>query len=95
MDNSPMYDEASFDRKTGLLEMYDVGISSQLALDIECTAQMAELLGREEEAAALRGTAAELRRDINRCLWNDADGIYANRHLDAASGSPAPPVFIR
>lgn len=95
MDNSPMYDEASFDRKTGLLEMYDVGISSQLALDIECTAQMAELLGREEEAAALRGTAAELRRDINRCLWNDADGIYANRHLDGRFGLTSPTSFYR
>lgn len=93
MDNSPMYDEASFDRKTGLLEMYDVGISSQLALDIECTAQMAELLGREEEASALRETAAELRRDINRCLWNEADGIYANRHLDGRFGLTSPTSF--
>ena len=38
MDNSPMYDKASFDKASGLLEMYDVGVSSQLALDLECTA---------------------------------------------------------
>lgn len=93
MDNSPMYDEASFNRETGLLEMYDVGISSQLALDIECTARMAELLGEREEAGRLAGLAEEMRRDINRCLWNGADGIYANRHLDGRFGLTSPTSF--
>lgn len=93
MDNSPMYDGASFDQKSGLLEMYDVGISSQLALDFECTAQIAERLGRQEEAAWLSRTAEELRREINRCLWDEADGIYANRHLDGRFGLTSPTSF--
>lgn len=93
MDNSPMYDEASFDREAGLLEMYDVGVSSQLVLDMECTAQMAELLGEREEAGRLRNTAAEIRRDIDRYLWNGEEGIYANRHLDGRFGLTSPTSF--
>lgn len=93
MDNSPMYDEASFDRETGLLEMYDIGVSSQLALDMECTAHMAELLGKHSDAAGLEEAAAALRRDIDEYLWNGAEGIYANRHLDGRFGLASPTSF--
>lgn len=93
MDNSPMYDEASFDKASGLLEMYDVGVSSQLALDLECTAYMAELLGREDEQKELEAAAEELRNAINTQLWDADAGIYANRNTDGTFGLTSPTSF--
>lgn len=93
MDNSPMYDEASFDRDSGLLNMYDVGVSSQLALDLECTAYMAALLGREDDRTVLDTAADELRNAINAQLWDADAGIYANRNSNGTFGLTSPTSF--
>ena len=93
MDNSPMYDEASFDKASGLLEMYDVGVSSQLALDLECTAYMATLLGKESDREELASAAEELRFAINEQLWDEEKGIYANRNTDGTFGLTSPTSF--
>lgn len=93
MDNSPMYDKARFDRETGLLELYDVGMSSQLALDIECTSFIAVALGKTEEADALLKLADTMKREMNELLWNEEEKIYSNRLLDGSYGLTSPTSF--
>ena len=93
MDNSPMYDEAEFDPETGLLRMYDVGASAQLALDFQCTARLAELLDKPEEARELERTAAAMAKDINAVLWDEDRGMYANRALNGTFGLASPTSF--
>lgn len=93
MDNSPMYDEAVYQEDTGMLDMHDVGISSLLALDLECTARIARILGRMEDAVCLETKAEQMKLAVHDHLWNDAEKIFANRHLDGRFGLTSPTSF--
>lgn len=93
MDNSPMYDEAVYHKETGLLDMYDVGVSSMLALDMECQSRIADILGYADLAGELRECADNIKRSINEVLWDEKEGIYANRHLDGRFGLTSPTSF--
>ena len=48
MDDSPMYDEAPYDPKTYTMNLYDVGLNSLYALDAECLAKIAAILGEAD-----------------------------------------------
>ena len=88
MDNSPMYETAAFDPDTCILQLYDAGITALELLDIECTAQLAELLGRTDEAAELKEAYETRRAKAREVLWNGEDGIFANRMFADAEGTP-------
>lgn len=93
MDNSPMYDEAVYDRETGLLEQYDIGVSSMLALDMECQSRIAEILGYSDLSGELRDCANKIKGCINEVMWNEEEEIYANRNLDGSFGLTSPTSF--
>jgi putative isomerase len=93
LDNSPMYDEAEFDEERGLLRLKDVGASALLALDCECLARIAAILGEDEKKAVL-----ERRRDLidgalNAFLWDGEKRIYANRTPEGEFGLTSPTSF--
>jgi putative isomerase len=80
MDNSPIYDEATFDLTTHTLDLEDVALNSQLVLEAETLARIAEELGRPpEEAAHLRERAAALAALVREQLWDPSRTIFANR----------------
>lgn len=80
MDNSPTHDEAVYDPATRTLSTFDVGLNCALALDAEMLALMARELGHGEEAARFEELAEQSRRLIHDDLWDEARGIFANRH---------------
>ena len=82
MDNSPLHDQAPFDRESGLLLTVDVGLNSLFALDCEYIGHMATLLGREEEAAAFQRKARTLAGKISDELWDEERQVFANRLMD-------------
>jgi hypothetical protein len=85
-DNSPLYDEASFDEEAEVMRLADVGLNGMYVADCRSLSEMAGILGRHSEAAELneRGDrfAAALRE-----LWDESRGIYLNRYTD--SGRPS------
>jgi glycogen debranching enzyme len=81
MDDSPMYDGVPFDPETHTLALQDVGLTSLVIADSEALAEMADLLGRREEAHELRERARSLREAMER-LWDEATGLYLNRRTD-------------
>lgn len=93
MDNSPMYDEAVYNKETGLLEQYDVGVSSMLALDVECQARIADILGYFSLGRILKDRADKIKKSINEYLWDEEQEIYANRNLDGSFGLTSPTSF--
>lgn len=93
MDNSPMYDEAVYRKESYMLDMYDVGISGLLALDLECAVRIAEILNRQEEAASLEKEMQKVKKAVHDKLWNDEEKIFANRHLDGRFGLTSPTSF--
>lgn len=81
LDNSPMYDDAAFNQQVHTMELADVGLNALYALDAWALGQIAERLS-QPEAAGLMAEYAALGERINRQLWNEAAGIYQNRHWD-------------
>ena len=82
LDNSPMYDDVPFNAQANTLELADVMLCSYYAMDCESLAWMADLLDRPKEAAGFRREYEAMKRRINESLWDEARGIYANRHWD-------------
>lgn len=80
LDNSPMYDDVRFNKAKCTLELADVGLNSFYAMDCESLAHIAACIGKPRDAATFRREYEAMRRRINEQLWDDAAGIYCNRH---------------
>jgi len=81
LDDSPMYQEVPFDKEKGILLLHDVGLNSLYVADCEALAEMAVVLGKQEEAQELRKRADQIREQI-KTLWSEEDGIFLNRRTD-------------
>jgi hypothetical protein len=82
MDDSPMYDDAAFDPHTYTMNLADVGLNSLYTLDAECLAQMAHVLGKEEDRQQFAAEYEHKKQLIREKLWNEKDRIYENRFWD-------------
>lgn len=82
MDNSPMYipEEVYFNPEKNILELWDVALNSMYIYDCEHLADIAGILGRNEEKE-LRERAEAFKKLFPR-LWNDELGIYCNYKTD-------------
>jgi hypothetical protein len=81
-----MYDQATYDYVAEVLNMADAGLMGSTSA-IAALARMADVLGkpgyaRELNARADRFTAA------CRELWDEAAGIFLNRHTDTNCPNP-------
>jgi hypothetical protein len=50
MDDSPMWDDVTYNPSTYTMELDDVGLNSLYALDSECLAKIARILGNDEDS---------------------------------------------
>ena len=82
MDDSPMYDEATYDPQTYTMNLGDVGLNSLYALDAECLAKIAAILGKDDDAKAFHADYEHKKQLVREKLWNEQDGIYENRFWD-------------
>src|SRR5208337_3004256 len=82
MDDSPLYDDASYDPHTYTMNLADVGLNSLYALDAECLAKIAAILGREEDSRKFAAEYEHMKQLVRAGLWNEKDGIYQNRFWD-------------
>lgn len=81
LDNSPMYDKMKFDKKSGMMLLNDVGLSSLYVMDCDYLANIAKELGRKTDAAELHKRANKYREKLS-LLWDNEKGMYYNRHTD-------------
>lgn len=81
MDNLPLYDDAVYNEKTHLMEMADTALLSFYIRDCESLAEIAGILGKEEEEQELNRRADQFRQKLMD-LWHDEEGIFLNRRLD-------------
>ena len=80
LDNSPMYDSTTFDPKTHLLELGDVGLMSLYIADCEALATMADMLGKTADAEMLRSRSQRYKAKLQ-TMWSPAAGIFLNKDL--------------
>jgi putative isomerase len=85
LDNSPMYDKATFDSRTHLLAYADVGLMSMYIADCDALQSIAQTLDKHADADALQARAAKYKAKL-KTLWSDQEGIFLN--LDLQTGKP-------
>jgi glycogen debranching enzyme len=82
MDDSPMYDDVAYNPSTYTMELDDVGLNSLYALDSECLAKIAAILGYENDSRHFNEDYDRIKKLVREYLWNDQDGIFENRYWD-------------
>jgi hypothetical protein len=80
LDNSPMYDGATYDAQTHVLEFADVGLMSMYIADCDALAEIANALDKAADAKELRERAAHYREKLA-TLWDGQAGIFLNKDL--------------
>ena len=80
LDNSPMYDDTTYNSQTHLLEFADVGLMSMYIADCEALAKIADVLQKTEDARALRERSDRYSKKLA-TLWSEEHGIFLNKDL--------------
>lgn len=80
LDNSPMYDDATYNKNRHELEYADVGLISMYVADCDALAEMATDLGKGAEAHELQQRSARYREKLG-TMWDSEMGIFLNRDL--------------
>ena len=82
LDGHPVFSDVPFDEDSGLLEAFDIGLNSEYVADCEALADIASVLGAEEERAELVERAATVRDAVRATLWDASAGIYRSHRTD-------------
>jgi putative isomerase len=80
LDNSPMYDDTTYNAKTHTLEFADVGLMSMYIADCDALAAIADDLGETAAASEIRERATRYRARLA-TLWDNDAGIFLNKDL--------------
>jgi len=80
LDNSPMYDDTTYNVTTHTLEYADVGLMSMYIADCDALATIADDLGKAAAASEIRERATRYRAKLA-TLWNNDAGIFLNKDL--------------
>lgn len=80
LDNSPMYDSATYNAQTHVLEYADVGLMSMYIADCDALAQIAEVLNKPDVENELKERSTRVRAKLA-TLWNPQAGIFLNKDL--------------
>ncbi len=80
LDNSPMYDNSTYNAQSHVLEYADVGLMSMYIADCDALAKIAEVLGKAADAKGLRDRGARYRTKLE-TMWDEKAGIFLNRDL--------------
>jgi len=86
LDNSPMYDDVPFNKKTGTMEYADVGLMSEYVMDCNSLAAIADILGKKTDAKEIMERSIKYGGKL-RSLWDDSTGIFLNKRLDNGTKS--------
>jgi len=81
-DDLPNWDEAQWIERSETLDLDCVDLNSLLALDYECLATIADLIGRTDRASEYTSRYRDLVEKVNEYLWNDQIGMYMDRKWD-------------
>jgi neutral trehalase len=86
LDNSPMYDDATYDAATHQMQFADVGLISLYIADCDALAEIADALGKSDDSKELRQRGERYRESLGK-MWDQTRGIFLNRDLHSAAVS--------
>jgi len=80
-DGAAQYIDAPFDKEKHILKEWDVAQNGLYVLDCENLANIADELGKTEDAEMLRSRADTIRQNMSK-LWNEDKGFFFNRNWE-------------
>ena len=86
LDNSPMYDGTYYNPDSHLIEYADVGLMSMYVADCDALAEIADTLGKTEDAKELRGREDKYRAKLA-TMWDERAGMFLNKDLHTGESS--------
>ena len=94
MDNGPVFDDAFLNTTTHQMELADTGLMGMYVADADALAQIADILGRKDDAAWLRTSAQKYSAKLA-TLWNADAHIFLSKDLHSGAFVPrlAPTSF--
>lgn len=95
LDNSPLYDTATFNVTSGLMSQWDVGLHALYISDALTLAGLARDVGRADLVGDLTARAAAAAARMQSELWCDEAGSYLNKDYVTGAWVPwtAPPTL--
>jgi len=81
-DDLPNWDDAGWNEATGTMMLDAVDLNSYRVLDHECVGIIAWELGLADRGAFHVRQAQTIRDAMNTHLWDEATGVYRDRHWD-------------
>ncbi|WP_129666184.1 amylo-alpha-1,6-glucosidase [Phytoactinopolyspora endophytica] len=94
LDDSPMYDDVTYDASTHTMDLADVGLNALHIADAEALAVVAGRLDDDATATKLREEAEAARSEFNRLLWDAEHGEYRNRSADGEFSERVSPTML-
>jgi len=94
LDDSPMYDNAVLDPATHTMDLADVGLNALHIADARALAEIAAILGRDEEAASYRKAADAATAEVDALLWDETHAQYRNRLADGGFSPHLSPTML-
>jgi putative isomerase len=81
LDNSPMFDDATFDTITHQMRLADAGLTGLYIADCNALAEIAHEIGKIKEEQELKDRASFYTENLQQ-LWSEEKGIFLNMHND-------------
>jgi putative isomerase len=79
LDNSPLYDTATYNATSGLMSQWDVGMHALLIADAQALVALAQAIGRSDLVPDLSSRAAAALARLEAELWCEEAGVYLNK----------------
>ena len=92
MDNSPLYDDAKYDRKIGTMNLTDIGLNSLFTADALYLSKIACELGYHTDSDCFLKEWNGMKKKINDYLWNEKKKAYMDRYWNGAFSSRLAPT---
>jgi glycogen debranching enzyme len=94
LDDSPMYDEATYDPATHTMDLADAGLNALHVADAEALATIAAILGDDATAARLTAEADDTRATAAKLFWDDDAHAYRNLRADGSHDPHVSPTLL-
>jgi putative isomerase len=85
-DGAELYQEVPFDKQKHILKHWDAALNGLYVMDCRALADIAETLGKKEDAKMLRQRANTYQENIQR-LWNEEAGFFYNKNWETGEFS--------
>ncbi|MBT9174293.1 MAG: Glucosidase YgjK [Syntrophomonadaceae bacterium] len=92
MDNSPLYDEAVYDKNTSTLNLIDIGLNSLITADTLYLSKIAKELANYNEEKEFLEEYKILKEKINKELFDEKRKIYCDKFWEGKFSSHLAPT---